>query len=100
MNEEVLKKLMTLGAALATVIFCLTPFVYMILTSVSRLAGFFSPALPWVPTLAHYRSVMVSESLHFMAFLRNSIIVSAASAVISVFCASPPLSAPARARCP
>jgi len=87
-NEEVLKKLMTLGAALATVIFCLAPFGYMILTGFSRQADFFSPATPWVPTLANFRAVMVSESLHFMAFLRNSIIVSAASAVISVFCAS------------
>ena len=100
MNEEVLKKLMTLGAALATVIFCLAPFGYMILTSFSRQADFFSPAIPWVPTLAHYRSVMVSESLHFMAFLRNSIIVSAASAVISVFCASLAAYAVTRLRLP
>ena len=47
-----------------------------------------SPETPWVGTLANYRAVMASESLHFTAFLRNSIIVSAASAVISVFFAS------------
>ena len=100
MNEEVLKKLMTLGAALATVVFCLAPFGYMILTGFSRQADFFSPATPWVPTLAHFRAVMVSESLHFMAFLRNSIIVSAASAVISVFCASLAAYAVTRLRLP
>ncbi len=60
----------------------------MILTGFSRYPDFFSPETSWVATLSNYRAVMASESLHFMAFLRNSVIVSAASAVISVFFAS------------
>jgi len=87
-NEDAFKKTVILATAAATVLFCLAPFGYMILTGFSRYPDFFSPETPWVVTLSNYRAVMFSESLHFTAFLRNSIIVSAASAVISVFFAS------------
>ena len=88
MNEDIFKKTVILATAAATVLFCLAPFGYMILTGFSRYPDFFSPVTPWIVTLSNYRAVMFSESLHFTAFLRNSIIVSAASAVISVFFAS------------
>jgi len=87
-NEDAFKKAIIFTAAAATILFCLAPFGYMILTGFSRYPDFFSPQTPWVATLSNYRAVMFSESLHFTAFLRNSIIVSAASAVISVFFAS------------
>ena len=88
MNEDAFKKIIIFSAAAATILFCLAPFGYMILTGFSRYPDFFSPQTPWVAKLSNYRAVMFSESLHFTAFLRNSIIVSAASAVISVFFAS------------
>ena len=88
MNEEAFKKAVTLAAAAAAILFCLAPFGYMILTGFSRYANFLSPETPWIATSANFRAVMASDSLHFMAFIRNSIIISAASAVISVFFAS------------
>lgn len=88
MNEETIRKFFILAAAAATILFCLAPFGYMILTGFSRYADFLAPETPWIATSANYRAVLFSESLHFTAFMRNSIIVSAASAVISVFCAS------------
>jgi multiple sugar transport system permease protein len=87
-NEEAFKKIITMTAAVAAILFCLAPFGYMILTGFSRSPDFFAAQTPWVATLSNYRSVLASESLHFMSFLRNSLIVSAASAVISVFIAS------------
>ena len=83
MTEETVKKSITLAAATATILFCLAPFGYMILTGFSRQADFFAPSTPWIPTLANYRAVLVSESLHFAAFMRNSLIVSAVSAGIN-----------------
>ena len=88
MNEEAFKKAVTLAAAAAAILFCLAPFGYMILTGFSRYANFLSTETPWIATSANFRAVMASDSLHFMAFIRNSIIISAASAVISVFFAS------------
>jgi multiple sugar transport system permease protein len=87
-SEEIFKKAVILVAAALTILFCLAPFGYMILTGFSRYADFLSPETAWVATPENYRAVLVSESLHFTAFMRNSIIVSAASAVISVFFAS------------
>jgi multiple sugar transport system permease protein len=87
-SEETCKKVVIIAAAAVTVLFCLAPFGYMILTGFSRYADFLSPETTWIPTAANYRDVLVSESLHFTAFMRNSIIVSAASSVISVFFAS------------
>ena len=88
MKEESFKKSIIFAAAAVTILFCLAPFGYMILTGFSRQADFLSPETHWVATLANYRAVMASETLHFTAFMRNSIIVSAASAVISVFFAA------------
>ena len=88
MNEDAFKKPIILAAAAVTILFCLAPFGYMVLTGFSRYPDFFSPDTPWIVTFSNYRTVMASESLHFTAFLRNSIIISAASAVISVFFAS------------
>lgn len=88
MNEQTFKKALTFAGAAATILFCLAPFGYMMLTGFSRQADFLSPETPWIATTANFRAVLSSESLHFIAFMRNSIIISAASAVISVFCAA------------
>jgi len=87
-KEDAVRKALILIAATAAIFFCLAPFGYMILTGFSRYPDFFSPQTSWIATTENFRAVLASESLHFMAFLRNSLIVSAASAVISVFIAS------------
>jgi multiple sugar transport system permease protein len=71
-----------------TLVFCLSPFLYMILTAVSRAPDFLLPEKIFEPTLSHFFAVTTSESLHFLAFLRNSLLISIISAAISVFSAS------------
>ena len=88
MTEEQFKKILVALGALITMVFCLAPFFYMVLTSLSRHPDFLLPDKPFVITISHFLSVIGSDSVHFLAFLRNSLIVSAASAVISVFVAS------------
>lgn len=60
----------------------------MVLTSLSRDPDFLLPDKPFGITFSNFLSVICSDSVHFMAFLRNSLIISAASAVISVLIAS------------
>ena len=88
MNTEIVKKASIVIAAGFAVIFCLSPFVYMIFTAVSRSPDFFLPGQTVGLTFAHFFAVATSQSLHFFAYLRNSLIISIASAGISVFCAS------------
>ena len=75
--------LVSLGALL-TLGFVLGPFVYMLLTGFSRSPDFLLPEQPLELTINHYRTVLTTDSLHFLAYLRNSLLVSAISAVVSV----------------
>lgn len=84
MSETGVKKtLLFLGAA-ATLIFCLGPFVYMVLTGLSAAPDFLRPEQAFVPTLVHFRSVLTSASVHFLHYLINSLVISAVSAAASV----------------
>lgn len=88
MTEEQPKSILVALGAVLTLFFCLSPFFYMVLTSLSRDPDFLLPDKPFGITFSNFLSVICSDSVHFMAFLRNSLIISAASAVISVLIAS------------
>jgi multiple sugar transport system permease protein len=88
MNSARFKKALMVIAAVFALIFCLSPVVYMILCALSRSPDFLSPEQAFGLTFSHFYSILTAESLHFLAFLRNSLIISAVSAGISVFCAS------------
>jgi multiple sugar transport system permease protein len=86
-NEERVKRILVFSGALFTLLFCLAPFVYMLLTGLSRHPDFLRPGTPFILTFSHLWSVLTSESIHFLAYLRNSVVVSAVSAMITVFAA-------------
>jgi multiple sugar transport system permease protein len=88
MNERQVKKLLVYLGAGATLIFCLGPFVYMLLTGLATEPDFLRPAKSFIPTWDHYRSVLFSETVHFVRYLINSIVISGTSAVVSVFIAA------------
>lgn len=88
MNEERLKRVFVIAGACGTVVFCLAPFAYMLLTALSRHADFLRPDTSYVTTVSHIRTVLTSDSIHFLSHLRNSVIVSLASACMAVFTAS------------
>ena len=88
MNEERGKKILIGVGALFTLLFCLAPFFYMLLTALSRYSDFLRPETPYVLTFSHILTVLTSESIHFVAHLRNSVVISVASACIAVFTAA------------
>jgi len=88
MREESVKKILLAAAVALTTIFCLGPFIYMVLTSLSNNPDFLLPTKPFTPTLANFMAVISSESAHFLAYLRNSLVISAVVAVVTVFLAS------------
>jgi multiple sugar transport system permease protein len=88
MNEARLQAvLLGLGAVL-TLLFVVSPFGYMVLTGLSRQADFLQAGTPLEITSEHFFTVLTADSLHFMAYLRNSLVVSAVSAAVTVFVAS------------
>ena len=88
MSEERVKKILVFLGAIFTLLFCLAPFFYMLFTGLSRDADFLRAGTPFILTFSHLRTVLTSESIHFLAYLRNSVMISGASAVITVSAAS------------
>jgi multiple sugar transport system permease protein len=76
------------AAATAALAFCLFPFLYMLLISVGQRADFLLPAVPFQFTWRHLAGVLADANLHFLDYLRNSLIVSATAAAGTVFTAS------------
>jgi len=87
MTEERLKLFLILLGALFMVGFCLMPFMYMGIISVSSRPDFLSGESLFKFTLKNYHAVLIMKSLHFLDYLRNSLIVSSISAVFAVLIA-------------
>ncbi len=88
MREETVKTIMIAAGMVLMLSFCLAPFLFMIITSLSKNPEFLSPAADFKLTLENYSSVIFKESLHFIDYLRNSVIISGVSAVVGVLTAA------------
>ena len=78
-----------LAGALGMTIFSLGPILTMALTAASRRPDFLAHAEGFEFTAAHFLDVLRTTSLHFPDYLRNSLAVSGASAVLCIGIASP-----------
>jgi multiple sugar transport system permease protein len=88
MREEKVKKLLIALAGVLTTSFCLGPFLYMVLTALNKDPDFLLPTKTLHLTSSNFTAVILPESTPFLAYLGNSLIVSASTAVITVFLAS------------
>lgn len=79
--------LLGLGIA-AMLLFCLGPFLYMVVVSFAQNVQFVKADVSYGLTFEHFKAVLTESSLHFPAYLRNSFAVSLSSAFISVFIAA------------
>jgi multiple sugar transport system permease protein len=81
MTESRLQSILKALAAVTLLGFCLLPFGWMLLVSFSRQPDFLLPGVAFAPTLNNFSDVLSDESLHLLAYLRNSLLVSAVAAV-------------------
>src|ERR1041385_4513804 len=82
MSEEKLRDWLLFAGTLFLLTFCLAPFIYMALTSLSTRADFLARGSSFDWTLRHYQTVLFQTSLHFSAYLRNSLGVASLSAIL------------------
>ena len=82
LEEEKIKKVLLIVSSIFMVIFSLVPFIYMFLTSINLSPDFLLTGLNI--TLLNYKSVLTTKSLHFLDYIRNSLIISFVSAFIAV----------------
>ena len=87
MSEEGIKKVLLAAGIGFMLVFFLFPFVWMVVLSFSE-SSYFLGGAPFAATLKNYRDILRFENLHFPDFLRNSLIVSALSSILSVIIGS------------
>lgn len=75
---------LVLSGVLFSVLFTLSPFVYMTLTAFSANSHFLHPGIEFRATIAHFNAILSGENIHFIRYLVNSIAISGISATISV----------------
>jgi multiple sugar transport system permease protein len=76
MSEEVLKRVLLAVGIVFMLAFCVAPFLWMIMVSLSREPDFLGSGVDFVGTLENYVDVLSIKSLHFLEYLRNSLAIS------------------------
>lgn len=84
MKNHGLRVLLTLTATLFMLSFCLLPFGYMVLTSFAQRPDYLRPQVKLILSLGHYQDILTVQSLHFLDYLRNSLVISGVSAACAV----------------
>ena len=88
MKEEKVKKILLFAGAVFLFVFCISPFVWMVIISLNKHPDFLSNNVPFILTINNYIQVLTTKSVHLLDYLRNSIIISLAAAFFATFFAS------------
>ena len=88
MKEERIKKILIYVGAVFLFVFCIAPFVWMVIVSLNKHPDFLSNNVPFVLTINNYIQVLTTKSVHLLSYLRNSLIISFAAALFATFFAS------------
>ncbi len=84
MSYEGKKKIILGAGALVMLVFCLAPFAWMVTVSLTDNPDFLLPGADYSLSLSNYATVLTSGSLHLLEYLKNSLIVSAVSALFAM----------------
>jgi multiple sugar transport system permease protein len=87
-TERTVRRWLIGGGTVVVLICALLPVGTMLLTSFATDPTYLTAGTPLHFTTDHYRAVLGDASLHFLDYLRNSLIVSAVSAFCAVFLAA------------
>lgn len=80
MSERQVQRVLYFVALIGTLVFILTPVLFMVFMSFSDKPDFLGKS--FVFTTRHFREILTTQSLHFPRYCLNSIIISAISAVV------------------
>ena len=88
MKESIILRTIKISAAAFLLLFCLFPFVWMVVISFSKTPDFLAAASSFVGTVDNFAEIVMGESFRLTEFLRNSLIVSAVSAAATTLFAT------------
>jgi multiple sugar transport system permease protein len=87
MKEKTLIKILKTTGAAGLFIFCLFPFVWMMIISLNDTPDFLNTQNEFIITFKNYIDVLTTESAHLIDYLRNSMIVSLVAAIFATIIA-------------
>lgn len=82
MSEQRTKRILLFLGVIFVIVFCIAPFVWMIIVSFSSSPDFLVRE-GFALTLRNYVDVLTMENLHFVDYLKNSIIIAGVAAIMS-----------------
>ena len=88
MREERVKKVLKATGVAFLLLFCLLPFVWVVVVSLVKEPDFLLPRVVFDVTFENYSDVLTSGSFHLLDYLRNSLVVSAVAALAATLFAS------------
>jgi multiple sugar transport system permease protein len=88
MNERTVKRILLAAGIAFMLAFCVAPFVWMIVVSLSRNPDFLGSGVDFAATIDNYVDILSIKSLHFPAYLRNSLAVGGMVAAACAFIAA------------
>ena len=88
MREERVKTILTSVGVGFLLLFCLLPFVWVVVVSLVKEPDFLLPQTAFEVTFDNYNDVLTAGSLHLLDYLRNSLVVSAVAALAATLFAS------------
>ena len=100
MKELVIRRILIAAGIAFMVVYCLGPFFFMALVSISSGPDFLDAHRGMEFSLSSYKSIITSESLHFLDYLRNSLAISLVTALATIMVSSPAAYALARTNFP
>jgi multiple sugar transport system permease protein len=87
MNENKVKNILIVIGIIFMLGFCLVPFTFMIVTGLSKNPEYLSRGNSYIFTLGNFKAILLGKSLHFLDYLKNSVIISAVAAFVGVMAA-------------
>lgn len=76
MSEASVKRVLTVLGVAFMLVFCLSPFAWMVTVSLSRNPDFLASGSSFALSLKNYVDILTLKSLHFLEYLRNSLLIS------------------------
>lgn len=84
MKYEVKKQFLVAAGAAVLLAFCLLPFIWMAVVSLTDNPDFLLPGTDYSLSFSNYITVLTEESLHLVDYLVNSLVVSAVSSFFAM----------------
>jgi multiple sugar transport system permease protein len=84
MNEHLAKRMLLVVGTIFMLGFCIAPFAWMVAVSFSGNPDFLGSKIAFGATLNNYADIVTVKSLHFLAYLKNSLAI---GGIVAVGCA-------------